>query len=120
VRKSSQYLDVPVGLPAYSPSVQQGLAVKDSEACTFLSLSFSVFSSLLAFAAWRLSCFAVNYVSIISALLKSAEICSHRRRMERKGNESPRCLRDKDGRTFKLKSAFSRPDMMDVVCETCI
>ena len=27
---------------------------------TFFSLSFSVFSSLLAFAAWRLSCFAVN------------------------------------------------------------
>jgi hypothetical protein len=53
-------------------------------------------------------------------LLKSAEMCSHRGRTERKDSESPRCPRDKDGRTFKLKSAFSRPDMMDVACDACV
>jgi hypothetical protein len=91
------------------------------KAITFLSLSFSVFSSLLAFAAWRLSCFAVNYSHIISVFAQiRSEIYSHRCMKERKGNESPRCPRDKYGRTFKLKSAFSRPDMMDVVCEVCV
>jgi hypothetical protein len=82
-----------------------------------------IFLGLLVFAGFR--CLAVELFRrelfpYLSAVLKSAEMCSHRRRTERKGNESPRCPRDKDGHTFKLKSAFSSPDMMDVVCEACV
>lgn len=74
---------------------------------TFLSLSFSVFSSLLALAAWRFSCFAVNWRAVV------CQLCAEERGMRGWGRG--------DG-TFKLKRAFSRPDMMGVgsVARSCM
>jgi len=57
VRRSWRYRCDLVGLPAVVSTCFQ----RRGSMRTFLSLSFSVFSSLLALAACRFSCLAVNY-----------------------------------------------------------
>lgn len=52
---------------------KHGIWVLERGRRTFLSLSFSVFSSLLAFAAWRFSCFAVNCSHACQSVFEPAE-----------------------------------------------
>ena len=87
------------------------------ESRTFFSLSFSVFSSLLAFAACRLSCFAVNYLQKVST--KACEDGHGQPGAQRRGGVQ--VLRRKSGHdkrrgglALRLKSAFSRPDMIEL------
>ena len=73
---------------------QRGIWETEGERHTFLSLSFSVFSSLLAFAAWRFSCFAVNCFHACQCVFEPVD--SHSRRVEGRQRVLPTCDKRRD------------------------